>query len=451
MECGAKCEKGALFCMECGAKILSNGSSQATENFGGSNLSNGDFNNGWSLDNLDGWGDALKKFNDAEEKDKFIDFKYKKMPNGKIIIEKLIDEYAVKVNVPEGATVIGDGAFENSGVLSVTIPEGVETIGKRAFYNCKNLREVVIPKSVVKIEDEAFAECKEFYFEIPSYVAVIGENVMANTKTDILKKQAEAEAKRKAEEEARKKAEEEARKKAEIEAKRKAEEEARKKAEIEAKRKAEEEARRKAEEEKCKLEEEAKRRAEELYKKYAVGNMIHFGLYYKSNNYTKEPIEWIVLERTGNEVLLISKYALLCERYNILGVDVTWEECTLREWLNREFIDTAFTPSEQSKIRTTFLSNRNNPAWKTRGGSSTMDKVFLLNDVEYKKYYSLMGDWQPTAYAEKTAAKWAHCWLRLPGISGWNAAVSLGGGVGYEGEDVGKKNAVRPALWLKIN
>ena len=40
------------------------------------------------------------------------------------------------------------------------IPEGCERIGKWALYNCNNLEKVVIPKSVCKIYDYAFAACE---------------------------------------------------------------------------------------------------------------------------------------------------------------------------------------------------------------------------------------------------------------------------------------------------
>ena len=102
-ECGAKCEKGALFCMECGAKILSSGTATKTDSFGGG------FETWNTSDGFDGWGETLSKFNAVEETNRFVDFEYRKMPNGKIIIEKLIDEYALSVDIPDGVAVVVKG------------------------------------------------------------------------------------------------------------------------------------------------------------------------------------------------------------------------------------------------------------------------------------------------------------------------------------------------------
>ena len=53
------------------------------------------------------------------------------------------------VNLPDGLTTIGLGAFEYCKKLtSITIPETVNLIGKWAFYNCTNLTSLNIPESV---------------------------------------------------------------------------------------------------------------------------------------------------------------------------------------------------------------------------------------------------------------------------------------------------------------
>lgn len=57
---------------------------------------------------------------------------------------------------------IGDNAFYGcSKLASVTIGENVETIGKSAFMNCILLKKIVIPKKVKKIGSKAFYGCKK--------------------------------------------------------------------------------------------------------------------------------------------------------------------------------------------------------------------------------------------------------------------------------------------------
>ena len=58
---------------------------------------------------------------------------------------------------PEGVTSVDKFAFARSGLNSITIPEGVTSIGYAAFYHCDSLSDVVIPDSVIMIEENAFS------------------------------------------------------------------------------------------------------------------------------------------------------------------------------------------------------------------------------------------------------------------------------------------------------
>jgi hypothetical protein len=52
---------------------------------------------------------------------------------------------------------IGDSAFEGCTKLrNVGLKDGVTKIGKRAFANCKNLKSLTIPRTVISIEPDAF-------------------------------------------------------------------------------------------------------------------------------------------------------------------------------------------------------------------------------------------------------------------------------------------------------
>lgn len=63
-------------------------------------------------------------------------------------------------------------------------------------------------------------------------------------------------------------------------------------------------------------------------------------------------------KKENNSCLCISKYLLDCKPYHKSLEKVTWENCTLRKWLNNGFLFTAFSPEEREKI---LLSNVKNP------------------------------------------------------------------------------------------
>ena len=115
-----------------------------------------------------------------------------------------------------------------------------------------------------------------------------------------------------------------------------------------------------------------------------VGDIITFGSYEQDNNLENgaEPIEWQVLDVQDGKALVISKYGLINKAYNTVWTHVTWETCSLRKWLNNEFINEAFGVEEQKMIVTTKLSNPNNSEYGTNGGNDTEDKVFLLGIEE---------------------------------------------------------------------
>ena len=53
------------------------------------------------------------------------------------------------ITLPESLTEIPDDALANIGIETIVIPKNVKTIGKGAFYECRNLKRLVIPNTVV--------------------------------------------------------------------------------------------------------------------------------------------------------------------------------------------------------------------------------------------------------------------------------------------------------------
>ena len=82
------------------------------------------------------------------------------------------------VEIPDGVTAIGDGAFfDCDSLTSIVIPDSVTNIGDRAFAFCSSLTSIVIPNSVTNIGDHAFYDCSSLTsIVIPDSVTNIGNS-----------------------------------------------------------------------------------------------------------------------------------------------------------------------------------------------------------------------------------------------------------------------------------
>lgn len=92
-----------------------------------------------------------------------------------------------------------------------------------------------------------------------------------------------------------------------------------------------------------------------------------------------ERIKWRVLQNDDSTLFVMSDKGLDCKDYNETYTSVTWENCTLRNWLNGSFYGTAFSSSEQGAIVEQTVMNEDNSYYGTAGGNDTTDKVYLLS------------------------------------------------------------------------
>ena len=194
-------------------------------------------------------------------------------------------------------------------------------------------------------------------------------------------------------------------------------------------------------------------------KQYKVGDTVSFGRYPQDEDGGVKPIEWTVMKKEENKVLLLSKYVLDERPYNKKFEEVTWETSDIRRWLNSDFYITAFNDIEQSKIADTLVRTENNPKHGTAGGNDTEDKVFLLSIEEAESFF--INDKERRALSTKYAVKagvgtsaegYGFWWLRSPGSYGDDAAVvSIHGWIYRNGGNVDFiYDGVRPALWLNL-
>lgn len=201
-----------------------------------------------------------------------------------------------------------------------------------------------------------------------------------------------------------------------------------------------------------------------------VGDIVIFGNYEQDNDKSngKEQIEWIILQKDITSCLLISKQVLDCKLYNEGYSGTKWEYCSLREWLNKTFLNESFNNEEKKLIQITTVTADKNPEYDTNPGNDTTDKIFILSVNEADKYFSSNNErrCKPTKYA---VAKGVHVrndyedgncswWLRTPGSVQWYAALVLNSGsIGLYGEQVASdgfktvNEGVRPAMWISLD
>lgn len=185
---------------------------------------------------------------------------------------------------------------------------------------------------------------------------------------------------------------------------------------------------------------------------------------YKNQKYFKvEPIRWRVLSVDGDDAFLVSEKNLDYQAYNNVEEEVTWETCTLRVWLNKIFMNTAFTMEEQEAVKTTIVKNDNT----VEDGAYTEDKVYLLSAEEVcNKVYGFNEKLYVKDEAREAtnteyvswrdgnmgdADKGDAWWLRSLSTDRDCVSIVEGHGDGCYACDVDEKVSVRPALHLKLS
>ena len=197
------------------------------------------------------------------------------------------------------------------------------------------------------------------------------------------------------------------------------------------------------------------------------GSTVYQGVeYWKkgSDFYKAEKISWVVLEQNEDQVMVISQYVLDNHRFNEY-YDGKNEEgyyannyahSEIREWLNNQFLMTAFHDDSRIKmIKKTLVDNSastTNSSSNQYACENTEDYIFLLSYQDLaKKYFSSSSEriCYGTEYCGTGADSY---WTRSPGSSySYGASyVRIDGyliGDGYVHHDLG----VRPALCFDLS
>lgn len=191
--------------------------------------------------------------------------------------------------------------------------------------------------------------------------------------------------------------------------------------------------------------------------------------------YGNENIVWTVLEfdPSTNQALLISKYCIDAIPFHTGSDYGSWENSTLRKWMNNDFISTAFTQEERATILTKTIPNPDNPDYGIDSGSDTSDRVFLLSYEEAVYYFPSkasrqgeptdycwdQGCYDPVKYGEEhgtevspEAVGYTWWWLRTAGLDEKHTCnvVAKGTASTYGAYKTSNEGAVRPAMWVQL-
>ncbi|MBQ4089470.1 MAG: hypothetical protein IJC56_06290 [Clostridia bacterium] len=188
------------------------------------------------------------------------------------------------------------------------------------------------------------------------------------------------------------------------------------------------------------------------------GDIVLLGAYEQDNDLYNgpEPIEWRVLFfASPHSVMLISQKALDAQPFNEDGTTPThYAFSSLREWLNNEFINAAFTSEAQQ-----YLEADRGFSLSDKEGNSIPTKVYLLDHIELEVYFENDKDRiaEPTEYALSKGVRKSS--KDLPNCNYWlgsiyddikrPAFVTNGKGWISSGDPV-DLNGVRPVIWVDL-
>lgn len=215
----------------------------------------------------------------------------------------------------------------------------------------------------------------------------------------------------------------------------------------------------------------------------SVGDYIYYGSYEQDGDMSNgpEPIKWRVIDQQDDKILIISQGALeIMPMYDgdSFPVDgLTWENCTVRSWLNDEFYNTAFTPEEQAQILVTHVDNGVgdlSDEYARDTGNDTDDRIFIqANDATNIDGVTLQTQVPGNAYlfsdprnrsaivTDYAIAEFSRptsdygnvlCWTRTVGLES-NTFLGLNMGMGYTyiwmpGTTANSRRGIRPMMWI---
>ena len=160
-----------------------------------------------------------------------------------------------------------------------------------------------------------------------------------------------------------------------------------------------------------------------------IGDVVAFGRY-----------TWYVTDKTDGICTLLCQGPVAEKTYHDSKADITWENCSLRRWLNEDFYNQKFSDGEKAAIVTTHntFSEEDSP-YEMDCGNDTDDKVYLYTYSESKTVSDEI---------RECGINW---WLRSPGKKQSEAVYILGRSANLMGNTVNNPLGVRPVIRVRYS
>ena len=171
---------------------------------------------------------------------------------------------------------------------------------------------------------------------------------------------------------------------------------------------------------------------------FKVGDTVSFG----TDIYNSNQIEWEVLQKNGNKILLFAKNIVDFRGYDYdygaftIDYTITYENSAVREYINSKLYDSIFSAEEKNLISTNYMG----------------DKMFLLSSNEVRKYFTTPKERIAISSEYDEPDDW---WLSDDCIEDKCVFVDFQTGeIIRATEDIdmpASSKGIRPAIWLDLN
>jgi len=154
--------------------------------------------------------------------------------------------------------------------------------------------------------------------------------------------------------------------------------------------------------------------------------------------------------------LLISKYALDCKKYNESNDSVSWQDCSLRSWMNSTFLNEAFSTREKIILSEDELEDKVSILSIDFVEQETTGMTTSQVENYRKKYlrslatqYSIQnGNWVSSETENKGYCVW---WIKYNNTSEKVNSINVVGTTMYDRDKTTADVGVRPVVWIRIS